>query len=227
MRKDRIKISLCILLFVLAIVAGLIIWKTLRPIEVDNQTPAEEIITIYYSDLLLNTVSGFVANETMYRDVYVKDIRKLYDLNIECKRSSPSGVYYVLASEGGTKAFIFVDECNKIENVMVLEYTVSYDDILSLTEHWGNYLYNYDIILGSEMMHGGNNYISVCYASPGGVVLVNYGLSTLIGSGSKVESVEYIDDNTLQSLSTSDCWYGKYMILPIDKEGLPVWNGNT
>ena len=81
-----------------------------KPIEVDNTTPASQIITVDHGLKKLLLAEAIFGVEDGFGDVYVEDLVEKTGITLECKRQcTPHQFYYVLYGNG-YREYIIVDK---------------------------------------------------------------------------------------------------------------------
>ncbi len=88
-------------------------------VEIDNTNPVEKIITEDYGLERLLLAEAIFNVRDGFGDVYSYDLADEVEIRLECKRQvSPTQFYYVVCGDG-YRCFLFVDEGERIQEVLV------------------------------------------------------------------------------------------------------------
>ena len=88
-------------------------------VEVDNTTPASQIITVDHGLKKLLLAEAIFHVEDGFGDVYVKEFADEVGVTLECKRQcSPNQFYYVIYGDGYW-GYIVADEKEQIQEILI------------------------------------------------------------------------------------------------------------
>ena len=88
-------------------------------VEVDNTTPASQIITVDHGLKKLLLAEAIFRVEDGFGDVYVKEFADEVGVTLECKRQcSPNQFYYVIYGDGYW-GYIVADEKEQIQEILI------------------------------------------------------------------------------------------------------------
>ena len=139
MKKNSI--FFCVILVLIVVAVGVLLYVFLPPRlpEADNNTPAHELISHYYSDEDFEAIFKRTDEEVYYSPYEyetLNDLKHIY--KFECLRNPRvySDEYYpyiVLMSESGKKLFLFYDpQTLEIIDRTIIEEFMTYSEIQAL-----------------------------------------------------------------------------------------------
>ena len=135
MKKYTKCVAICaVLVVVFSLVAVLLFARF--PVKVDNETPANELITKDYplgKLLKLNAVAALsepdgIANSN------IQDLADLLGIKLECRRQTASDVYYYIVAGNGYRCFLFTDEDDIITHAILTREFASIQEIKDIID---------------------------------------------------------------------------------------------
>lgn len=110
-----------------------ILWHTWTP-EVDNTTPAEELISKEYSFERLSVLQALFSARSQFHDVSVKDLAKEANVRLQCKRQIAPDRYYYIVQGHGLRCFLFTDSTDNVQNVIATYRFPTLDELRALVQ---------------------------------------------------------------------------------------------
>lgn len=234
MKKRTKCIVICVTLAVVLSAAAVLLFVRF-PVKVDNETPADELITEDYplgKLLKLNAVAAVSESDGIARS----DIRDLADwlgIKLECKRQTAPDVYYYIVAGDGYRCFLFTDENEIITRVILTREFASIQEIKGIIDELDKFGFGVTVDETQEMNLRDSFYI--CGRSLGrqelyfwledGVMIMR---RPLLSSDASPEYL-FFTEQEWQAVLREDTeqasgWSGKYDLLPMDKED---WHENN
>lgn len=228
MKKRTKCMAICIaLIVVLGIAAALLFVRF--PVKVDNETPADELITKDYplgKLLKLNAVAAISESDGIARSD-ICDLADWLDIKLECKRQTAPDVYYYIVAGDGYRCFLFTDENEVITNVVLTRKFVSIQEIKGIIDELAEVGFGMTVDETQKMDLCRSFYI--CGRARGaqdlyfwledGVMIMR---RPFLGSDNPPEYFYFTEQDWQSSLrdGTVDSygWSNKYDLLPMDKE---------
>lgn len=214
MKKQKVILAISILLLLAVIITVFLLRES--SIEVNNTTPAEELVSKHYDiekELLAKAI--FYVRDG-FEDVNARDLAKEVGMKLECKRQiSDTQFYYLIL--GYYRCFIIVDEKDIVQEVL----TVRDFPTIEQTQEWLN---RDDPYFDGSILETGEYEFCDLYRDIGGTSRIINTLFTLQdgamimewgGDPEKARYTFYTDEEWRQAYLD---WYGAFVILPIDKQ---------
>lgn len=185
-----------------------------KTIEYNNITPKEFIITENYSETKINRLISKVENHQITLEELV------FEFNIECLRKTKQGYYAVLLQNDGSSVFVFMDDDQMIQEILVFSEFLSNEDFSQL-------LSEKKPVTISEVMMLDKNTISAplgmifltVHIVKEGVIMITYSTAS---NGTEllepvVQKIEYYNNEQLETECDNYILKNIPLILPIDK----------
>ena len=194
----------------------LILLPSFNHVVQDNETPAQVLIAHRYHQEEFYTAQAAFHVRNSFHDVYAKDLAKEYNFSLECKRMINNGLFYYLLLGNGYQCYIFVDENDVVQEVLVTDSFPSEKEVRNMISVCASldipYPSGYNIAACELPLKTEENYIYTEFILQVGVLIVKspWGIAA---QDSQQEFYFYSDD---EWASVCDEWDG-YTILQIDK----------
>lgn len=220
MKKKRIVFiaSIVTVVFALILISGMTLVHLFREVPVDNETPAEEIITKECSLERLFLMEAIFSVRDGFGDVYASDLAREVGVKLECKRQPSLTQFYYVIQGGDYRCFIITDATEIVTHVFV---TPAFATISATKASIAEYQELSEDFLISDSAENYYSRILYCCGWSFGyrhfLFTLQDGVMVMLRPNNLSEyAPQYFYYSDKEWLSVCDEWNG-FVILPIDK----------
>lgn len=123
------------LLCTVAVVAAIYVVLALTwQLEVDNLTPADELITKDYPLERLYVLQALFSARGQFHEVDVGDLAEEANVRLQCKRQIAPDCYYYIVQGHGLRCFLFTDGEDNVQNIIATYRFLTLDELRAIAE---------------------------------------------------------------------------------------------